>query len=175
MRAPTLETARLRLRAHKIADFENAAAMWADPEVMRFLANGKPQTREDSWNRMMRQAGDWALNSIGSWMVEDKHSEAFLGEVGFLTLKREIEPRIEGYPELGWVLNTAAHGKGIATEAVRAALAWGDAHIANKRYTCIIAPENAPSLGVARKCGFVEYTRGVYRNETIVMLERVRA
>ncbi|MBV9541891.1 MAG: GNAT family N-acetyltransferase, partial [Alphaproteobacteria bacterium] len=104
MRAPTLETARLRLRAHEIADFENAAAMWADPEVMRFLANGKPQTREDSWNRMMRQAGDWALNSIGSWMVEDKHSEAFLGEVGFLTLKREIEPRIEGYPELGWVL-----------------------------------------------------------------------
>ena len=69
----------------------------------------------------------------------------------------------------------AAHGKGYATEAVRAALTWGDANLANKRFTCIIDPGNTASLGVARKTGFVEFARTTYHNEPIVMLEQVRS
>ena len=56
--APTLETERLRLRAHTLADFDNCAAMAMDPEVMRFLG-GKPNTREECWMRMLRQSGMW--------------------------------------------------------------------------------------------------------------------
>ena len=174
MKAPTIETERLRLRAQEIGDFDNSTALWQDPEVTVFLG-GQPSSREDCWNRMLRQAGNWALTGVGQWLVEEKHSGQFLGEIGFLTLKRDIEPRIEGYHELGWVMAKAAQGKGYATEAVRAALAWGDANIANKRFTCIIAPANAASLGVARKCGFVEFARGTYKGEPIVCLERVRA
>ncbi len=172
MKAPTLETERLRLRAQEIGDFENSAAMWGDPGVAVFLG-GKPSTREESWNRMLRQAGLWALTGVGSWAVTDKAGGAYLGEIGFLTLKRDIAPRIEGYPELGWVMAKAAHGKGFATEAVRAALAWGDANIPSRRFTCIIAPGNAASLGVARKTGFVEFARSVYHDDPVVMLERI--
>ncbi len=171
--APTLETERLRLRAHEISDFENSAATWGDPVVMRFLG-GKPNTREEAWMRMLRHAGTWALTGIGQWLVEDKHSGTFLGEIGFLTLKRDIEPSIEGFPEVGWVMARAAHGKGYATEAVRAALAWGDTNIANKRFICIISPQNTASLGVAAKSGFREFARTNYKGEPIVQLERVR-
>ena len=170
--APTLETPRLRLRAHRHADFDNCAAMAADPVVMRFLG-GKPNTREECWMRMLRHAGFWALTGMGSWIVETKDGE-FIGEIGFLWLKREIEPSIEGFPEMGWVTTAAAHGKGYASEAVAAALAWGDANLPHTRYTCIIDPDNAASLGVARKAGFVEYARGVYKDEPTVFLERVR-
>ena len=173
MKAPTLETERLRLRAQEIADFDNSAAIWGDAEVTTFLG-GKPSTREESWSRFLRHAGIWALTGVGSWAVTEKATGAYLGEIGFLTLKRDMEPRIEGYPELGWVMAKAAHGKGYASEAVRAALAWGDANIANKRFTCIIHPDNAASLNVARKSGFVEFARGVYHDEPIVCLERVR-
>jgi RimJ/RimL family protein N-acetyltransferase len=172
-RAPTIETSRLRLRAQAVSDFENSYALWSDPEVTVFLGR-QPATREDCWNRMLRQAGNWALSGTGQWLVEEKASGQFLGEIGFLTLKRDIEPSIEGFPELGWVLAKAAQGKGYATEAVTAALAWGDANLANKRFTCIIAPENTASLGVARKTGFVEFARSTYKTEPIVMLERVR-
>lgn len=172
-KAPTLETARLRLRAHAPSDFENSYAMWTDMEVVRFLG-GKPNSREDCWNRMVRMAGFWALTGMGSWVVETKDG-AYIGEIGFLWLKRDIEPSIEGFPELGWVLTRNSHGNGYASEAVRAALDWGDTHLPQKRFTCIIDPNNAASLGVARKCGFVEYTRGTYKSEPIVMLERVRA
>ena len=71
------------------------------------------------------------------------------------------EPAIlvaEGLPELGWVLATRVHGKGYATEAVRAAIAWGDANIRSSgsglgRTVCIIHPEHARSIRVAEKCG----------------------
>ena len=170
--APTLETERLRLRAHTLADFDNCAAMAMDPEVMRFLG-GKPNTREECWMRMLRQSGMWAFTGMGSWVVETKTGE-FIGEIGFLWLKRDIEPRIEGFPEMGWVTQARAHGKGYASEAVAASLGWGDAHLPHKRFTCIIDPQNTASLGVAHKAGFVEYARGVYKDDPTVFLERVR-
>src|SRR5271168_653424 len=33
---PVIETERLRMRGHRIADFEECAAMWAEPEVVRY-------------------------------------------------------------------------------------------------------------------------------------------
>jgi len=46
--APTVETTRLKLRAHTLADFPDSFAMWADPDVTRFIG-GKPSTKEESW------------------------------------------------------------------------------------------------------------------------------
>lgn len=37
---PVIETARTILRAHRLDDFEDYAAMWADPAVTRFIAGG---------------------------------------------------------------------------------------------------------------------------------------
>jgi RimJ/RimL family protein N-acetyltransferase len=173
MIAPTLQTERLRLRGHAKSDFDNCAAMWGDAEVVRYLG-GKPNTREECWNRMLRQAGFWAFTGMGNWVVET-HDGGFVGEIGFLWLKREIEPRIEGVPEVGWITRAGVHGKGYASEAVKAALAWGDTNLAAKRYTCIIHPDNAASLNVARKAGFAEFARGIYHNDPIVLLERVRS
>lgn len=170
--APTLETQRLRLRAHTKADFENCCALWGDADVVRFLG-GKPNTREECWNRVLRQAGLWAFTGMGNWLVETLGGD-FVGEIGFLWLKREIEPRIEGFPEMGWITAPRAHGNGYASEAVRAALQWGDTNLAQRRYTAIIHPDNAASQNVARKAGFVEYARGIYHNDPIVLFERIR-
>jgi RimJ/RimL family protein N-acetyltransferase len=38
-----------------------------------------------------------------------------------------MQPSLGSAPEAGWVMAPRAHGKGYATEAVRAALAWADA------------------------------------------------
>ena len=60
----------------------------------------------------------------GFWVVTDKVSGAFLGEVGFADFKRDLTPPL-GVPEIGWALMPHAHGKGLATEAVQAALSPG--------------------------------------------------
>ena len=169
---PRIETERLVLRAHTRDDFEACAAMWADPIVTRYIS-GKASTEQEAWFRLLRYAGHWALMGFGYWAIEEKSTGVFAGEAGFADFKRAIEPSIQGTPELGWVLASSARGKGFATEAVRAAVAWGDAHIAAPRTVCIIDPENRASLRVAEKCGYREYARTQFLGPTI-MFERSR-
>jgi len=168
---PILETDRLRLRPHRPEDFVYSAAMWADAKITEHIG-GKPQNEEESWTRFLRYAGHWQVMGFGYWVVEEKASGNFLGEVGFADYKRDIQPSLKGVPEIGWALAAHAHGQGFATEAVRAAVAWGDEHFPTKRTACIIAPENAASLRVAEKCGYREFQRTTYKGKPALMFER---
>jgi RimJ/RimL family protein N-acetyltransferase len=168
---PVLETERLRLRGHSLSDFEPMMAMWGDPQVTRFIG-GKPSTQEEVWSRLLRYIGHWAALGFGYWAVEDKATGAFVGEVGFADFKRDLEPSFEGIPELGWGLGTWAHGKGYATEAVRAAAEWGDAHFKGARMVCMIAPENVASIRVAEKSGFKPFAETFYKGSPSLLFER---
>ncbi len=167
---PVLETERLRLRGHTLADFDALAAMWADPDVVRFIS-GKPASREESWARLTRYVGHWALLGFGFWAIEEKASGRFVGEGGFADFKREIEPAIDA-PEQGWSLVSSAHGKGYASEAVAAMLGWGEAHFGRRDFMCIISPENAPSIRVAEKAGYREILRTAYKDAPTLMFKR---
>ena len=168
---PVLTTARLVLRGHTAADLDATAAMWADPEVARHIS-GVPSKREESWARLLRYAGLWPLLGFGYWLVEDRATGRFLGEVGFANFHRDIEPSLGDALEAGWVLHPAAHGYGFATEALQAGLHWADHHLGPRRSVCMIAPENAASLRVAHKCGYAEFARTTYKGEPTLLLER---
>lgn len=173
---PVIETERLRLRGHRPEDFANCAAMWADPVVTRYIG-GKPLSEEDAWARTLRCVGPWAWLGFGYWVVEEKATGSFAGEMGFSDLKWEIEPSLKGVPELGWVLATRVHGKGYATEAVRAAIVWGDANIKSTqpvlaKMVCIIHPEHARSIRVAEKCGFKQVQSTTYQGEPTMLFAR---
>jgi len=166
---PVLQTERLLLRAHRVDDFNDSAGMWADSTVTRHIG-GQPLAEEECWARLLRYAGHWSLLGFGYWLAEEKATGKFIGEVGFADYKRDI-PMLKGIPEIGWALAPYAHGKGYATEAVRAVVAWGDAHFASGRTACIIAPENVASIRVAGKCGYHESGRTSYKgNPTIVFI-----
>lgn len=173
---PVIETERLRLRGHRPEDFAESAAMWADPVVTRYIG-GKPLTEEDVWARLLRYVGHWAWMGFGYWVVEEKASGDFAGEVGLSDWKREIVPSLKGVPEVGWVLATRAHGKGYAREAVRAVIAWGDANVSTAnavlgRMVCIIHPEHVRSIRVAEKCGFQQVQRTTYQGEPTILFSR---
>ena len=170
---PTLESDRLILRGYRDGDFDAYAAMWADPVVTRFIG-GQPISREAAWTRFLRQLGMWQAAGFGFWVVEDRATGAFLGEAGFHDLRRTLTPSLEGTLEAGWVFVPAAHGRGIATEAVAAVVAWGDREKPAMRQTCIIHPDNAPSRRVAGKHGFVAFAQGAYQGAPTVFFERRR-
>ncbi|MEO8698957.1 MAG: GNAT family N-acetyltransferase [Kofleriaceae bacterium] len=163
---PVIETARLVLRGHREADLDDAAVMWADPEVTRFIG-GKPSTREEVWSRLLRYVGHWSLNGYGFWAVCEKATGRFAGEVGMADFKRDMEPALDA-PEVGWVFAPHAHGKGYATEAVQAALAWGVR--LGGRFSCLIGTDNRASIRVAEKCGFQETGRTTYHAEPTIVL-----
>ena len=170
---PTLETPRLRLRAYRMQDFEAYASLWAEPAVVRFIT-GSPLSREAAWIRFLRQIGLWHYLGFGFFALEDRASGTLIGEAGFHDMRRALAPSIEGTMEAGWALAGAAQGRGLAEEAMRAALAWAATHGIGERITCIISPDHAASLHVADKLGFAEFARTSYSGQPIVLLERLR-
>ncbi|APR88319.1 acetyltransferase, GNAT family protein [Minicystis rosea] len=168
---PTIETPRLLLRGHTVADLADSAAMWADPEVTRNIG-GRPSTREETWAKVLRVVGHWSLLGFGYWVVRERATDRFVGEVGYANFERDIDPPLAGAPEGGWVLAPWAQGKGYATEAVKAATAWLEERFGPVRTVCIIDRGHAPSLRVAEKCGYRPWVETTYHGDEVIVLER---
>lgn len=170
--APDIETARLRLRAHRIDDLEDALGMWGDAAVTRYIG-GKPSTEQQTWSRLLNYTGHWTLMGFGYWAVESKETGRFIGEIGFANFHRDIAPEMKHAPELGWALTSSAHGRGYGTEAVRAATAWGDEHLPEARTVCLIDVDNVSSIRVAEKCGYHAFRRTEFNGRPTLFFERI--
>ena len=167
---PVLETPRLILRGHRLEDFEAMVAIWSDP-VVRAHFHGRPYSREDIWAQLLRNLGMWAAMGYGLWAVEEKETGAYIGAVGAAEVRRDIDLPLDGMPEAGWTLATRVHGKGLATEATRAALAWTDVRLGHPRMFCIVTPDNVASIRVAEKCCFRPWRETTYKDEpTLIFL-----
>jgi len=166
-----LETDRLILRPPQQTDFEDIYAMWSDLAVVRHVT-GVAFTREEAWARVLRSAGHWALMGFGYWVVSEKRSGKFVGEVGFGQFKRGIDPSFDEAPEIGWMLTAESQGQGYGTEAVRAVLQWADTRWPTAKIVCIISPDNAPSLALAQKCAFAQSRTATYKGKPTVVFQR---
>lgn len=143
----SLSTDRLILRMFRDDDIEEYGAICADAEVMRFIGDGKPLSRPESWRNMAMILGHWQLRGYGIWAVEERSTCGLVGRVGF------FNP--EGWPgfELGWLLGRKHWGRGFATEAARAALDFAFNVLHRDRVISLIHPENQPSIRVAQRLG----------------------
>lgn len=167
--APTLETPRLLLRQFTLDDYDALAACWASPETVKYIG-GQRQDGEMSWGRLLRYIGHWQLLGYGYWAVCEKATGQVIGSVGIQNLKRNLTPQLE-YPEAGWTLSPTAGGKGFATEALTAMLAWADSVFAEP-ICCIIDEDNLRSIRLAERMGFQFKHYVEYHNKTIRMMVR---
>lgn len=168
---PAIETARLALRAHRRDDYDAECVMWADPAVVRFIG-GKPSTPQQVWSRLLTYMGHWPAMGYGYWAIEEQSSGRFIGEIGFADFKRDIDAAMQNVPELGFALVPSAHGKGFASEAVAAVLAWGDAHLPSKRTVCMVNEDNAASLRIVQNAGYRVFEQAVFNESPVLFLER---
>ena len=123
---------------------------------------------------IMRTFGMWPMLGFGYWFIDLKETGELIGEVGFADFKRGMTPDISGIPEAGWVLDSPHWGKGLMTEAVRAAHHWLDTETDFVQSCCIIAPDHTPSINVAEKCGYVPVVLSEYRGEPSMVFHRTR-
>ena len=158
---PRLETERLVLRELRDGDLEEYAPMMGDPEVTRYLGDGRTQTRDEAWRSIAMLVGHWHLRGYGMWAVTERGRDLMIGRVGF------FYP--EGWPgfEIGWTFGRDAWGKGYATEAARRVLAYGFEEMGRKEIISVIHPDNKASIRVAEKIGErfarMEMVRGIER------------
>ena len=108
---PVLETSRLRLRGFRADDFDTWFAISRHIDYHRYFTP-EPMPAEEVWKLLLRSAGHWAVMGFGFWAVEEKASGRFVGGIGFLNLKRDIDPPLGDAPEMGWVLDPGIHGRG---------------------------------------------------------------
>ena len=169
--APRIETERLTLRGFRAGDLDAHAATLGDEETMRYIG-GTPVGREDSWRRLLLGVGSWSLIGMGPWAVERKSDGRMVGHCGFFQFNREMSPSILGEPEMGWILDRSVHGQGIANEACRAALDWAEREIGAESYPAIIDLENAASMRLAERLGFIRQPDAIYRDAPIAFYRR---
>lgn len=143
----TLDTPRLRLRQLANTDFDAYASLCADAEVMRYVGDHGPLSREDSWRQFAMLVGHWELRGYGMWAVEELSGGAFVGRVGL--------HYPEGWPdrEVGWALARPYWGRGYALEAVSAALRVAFEMLHWPRVISLIAPLNHRSIRLAERLG----------------------
>ena len=175
--APTLHTERLILRGYQRDDFEAIYRIGADAEATRFIG-GPIVSRSKAWEKFLRGPAMWPMIGYGMWIVQRRSDGAVLGQIGYADFMREMDPPLADVPEMAWVLGGggkggAGLGQGYGSEALAAALAWGDANLSASKFQCIIALDNVPSLRLAARNGFAELRRTIYENGETVVLERL--
>jgi RimJ/RimL family protein N-acetyltransferase len=151
-----VETPRLLLRPWRAGDLEPLAALCADPEVMRHIGSGQTLTPADTATFLAAVGRHWEQHGFGLWAVEVREDAGGRpGEaVGFAGLAiPAFLPAVLPAVECGWRLAREWWGRGLATEAARASIAWGWDRLGLARVLSIIAPGNERSVRVARKLG----------------------
>jgi RimJ/RimL family protein N-acetyltransferase len=144
-----LRTQRLLLRPWRAADREPFAALNADAEVMRHFP--APLTREQSDALADRIESAFAQEGWGLWALELRDGGEFIGFTGLSrpAFDAHFTPAIE----IGWRLARGAWGRGYATEAARAAAAFGFDTLAAVELVSFTATANTPSRAVMERLG----------------------
>jgi RimJ/RimL family protein N-acetyltransferase len=146
----TVETPRLALRRFRPEhDLDGFAAICADAEVMRFIGAGRTLNRSETRGLLATIERHWDDHGFGLWAVEVDGDVAGFCGLAIPSFLPQVLPAVE----CGWRLGRPWWGRGLATEAAQAALAWAWAELGLQGVVSIVAAGNARSVRVAEKLG----------------------
>ena len=144
-----IRTQRLLLRQWMDRDRDPFAAMNADPEVMAYFPS--TQSREESDASVDRVRGGIADRGWGFWAVELLQGGPFIGFVGLTPTRQAFH--FTPCVEVGWRLARPYWGRGYATEAGRASLAFGFDELGLEEIVAFAVADNFRSRRVMERLG----------------------
>lgn len=150
---PEIRTERLLLRTWQPVDEAEMARINREPEVARYL--NRPADPASIAAFYGAITGHWRDHGFGPWALESTEPEStgrFVGFAGLGFVPPFLATAGEA-PELGWRLDPAFWGRGLATEAARAARDDAFDRLRLPEVISIIHPSNARSQRVAAKLG----------------------
>ncbi len=142
-----LETQRLYLREFTLADAQLLVDLNSNPEVVKYLH--EPDTTLAVAQQVLEQIilPQYALYNHGRWAIHIKGTDEFIGWCGLKYVKERNEI------DLGYRLFQHHWGKGYATEAAKATIAYGFDALHMQRIMAMAHIENTASQNVILKCG----------------------
>lgn len=139
-------TARLRLRRVTEADVASVVALSTDPRTHRHSPTGAP-TREEATAIARRFVEDWDRYGLGYWVVE--HEGRDVGVAGVKPSRIGTRPCWNMY----YRFHPAVHGRGLASEAMREAIAAARGHTPEWPVVVRTRPGNESAARLARAIG----------------------
>lgn len=160
---PVIETARLRMRAPRIEDFQAYAAIVEGPSG-QFLV--ETPDREGAWLDFAQMTATWVLRGHGLWAVDTLADETLVGFalIGF-------EPG-DHEPELGYMFLPESTGRGYATEAAEAARAFAFDTLQFPTLVSCVDHENTASRALAERLGGRRDTAAEAAHDNITLVYR---
>jgi ribosomal-protein-alanine N-acetyltransferase len=146
---PALETPRLVLRRILPSDAGAFHRLRSDPEVTRYRGR-PPLTRAEAEQRLVELDADLGANALVMWGMALRDSHDLIGTCLLFHWDKE-----HMHAEVGYELTPALWGRGLVPEAVRAILAFGFDAMDLHRVEANVDPDNARSIRVLEKLGFV--------------------
>lgn len=141
----TLETARLILRPPVPGDWQAFHDFMMSDRSQAF---GSHRDLARAFRSFAAELGHWQIFGYGMWAVTQRGDDTCRALIGPWT------PPDWPEPEVGWmVLDEAAEGTGLATEAARAAITHAYAVLGWPTAVSYIGAENARSIRLAEKLG----------------------
>jgi [ribosomal protein S5]-alanine N-acetyltransferase len=145
-----LLTERLVVREFTLDDLDALTALYGDPKVLWW--EPVPFTREKTETVLRETLARYRDDGIGEYAVVKRGDGVLVGQCG--PVFRTIED--ERLPEIGWDVRSDQWGRGYATEAARAVVAWLSGRVEElgcARVYSLIRDDNPRSESVARKLG----------------------
>jgi len=156
-----LETDRLILRPFTYHDLDAFALIGSDPDVMRYIGDGNPQSRDQTAQRLDAIIEHHNQHGFGLWAAVEKTSGDLIGFCGLQFLDNTSEV------ELGYRLAKRLWGMGLASEAAQASLRYGFEQLGIDRIVAVVHPENIASSRVLEKIGLTYVKDGWYYNRDL--------
>jgi RimJ/RimL family protein N-acetyltransferase len=155
-------TPRVLLREFTPADADDLFALDSDPDVMRYIGDGRIGTREDVATQLPRAIRRYSDHpGLGSWHATLRESGQF---IGWVSLKHAGDsPDIE----IGYRLCVQAWGKGLATELASSMVVRGFEKVGLQRIIGVTHPDNRASQNVLRKIGMRDQGFGRYYEQDL--------
>jgi len=154
MKTPTLMTPRLIFRAFTEQDAEPLHRILGEEGVLRYFPNPNPPALDQVQSLIARQLAHWQERGYGWWAAELCESQELIGWCGLQFL-----PEF-GKTEVAYLLGKPYWGKGLGTEAARAAVQFGFDTLGLESILAIVHVDNMASRRVIEKLGmaFIEQT-----------------
>lgn len=162
MTPPELSSPRLRLLPLAVDDAELLLPVYADPEVTEYFENKITEIEGVRHAVKQRLARD-VPPGMGTWLIQ--LDETIVGHAHLWTARNPA-----GIVEIGWTIGKAHWGRGIATEAARAVIEHGFRRLGLPAIFAIVHEDNAASMRVAQKLGFIEVGQQEHHNAPHRML-----
>ena len=143
-----LETERLILDTWESADWTEFRVLATDPEIMRYITGGDPWSDEKIQSFVERQIDTYRTRGFCRWKLLSKPDRRLIGFCG-ANFWRDADD-----PEIGWWLDRAYWGRGLASEAAVPALRDLFERVRLDRVISVAMPDNQASTRIMRKLGF---------------------